>query len=250
MTARRDIFGTKLCFHIPWVTTCDNKGDVDDIKDAMKGMNEELKRELDDIRETMDKRARELSETLTRQRELIDNLAKETSDLAKAIDTTAKVVRVQHTDLSNGIQATNKQIWHMQRSIEILDRSVGLLLSSDNRLVTAQPALTELFNGYKSTLEFLRNISYLPILKSGEEFDFHIHSLPSNSVRNNTEVEKEIQEMPGAYKGFLVQVAAHKSGPAIGMIPRDLNGLYCLNATSCDAEQISVLPIISDITSV
>jgi hypothetical protein len=66
--------GLKPCFHIPWITTCDNSADVDDVKNALNDMKTEVRAELDNIKAVEDNRWSQLNADLSNQRTLIQQV--------------------------------------------------------------------------------------------------------------------------------------------------------------------------------
>jgi len=138
-------FGSAVCLHIPFFTTCDNSADLDKVRDALNASVSEIYSEIDSYKKTDNARAQTLSAVLNTQRKLIDTFATTSTNTAKAVANVAQSVQINAAQIADGDFQAHSQINYLKRVTNTLLKYSNAMASTDPRAVVAQPALTQLF---------------------------------------------------------------------------------------------------------
>eukprot|EP01124_Arcella_intermedia_P035911 TRINITY_DN9272_c0_g2_i1.p1 TRINITY_DN9272_c0_g2~~TRINITY_DN9272_c0_g2_i1.p1 ORF type:complete len:1004 (-),score=188.51 TRINITY_DN9272_c0_g2_i1:59-3070(-) len=186
-TLKRGLSGANspvLCLHIPFLTTCDNKVDLDQVKSVLKTAVDSVHVEIDSYKKTNDARANALAKALNEQKSVINSMIAYQTTVNKLVAECARSVQLNAAQIADGDFQAHSQINYLKRVTHSLLKYANALGSTDPRAVVAQPSLSTLFTTFLSSIQYLQNNSYIPILDFSNTFTWTETLLPAQSVQN------------------------------------------------------------------
>jgi len=181
------MYGLAFCLHLEFFTTCDNSGDLDEVKNTLEASVNEIWDELDAYKSTNDARYKALQDSLNTQRNILVELATQGQALQGLLVNVAEAVQVNAATIADGDFQTHSQINYLKRVTNSLIKYCEALGSTDPRATTAQPAMSKLFDGYVAAIANLTNTGMQAIVDSTNNFTWTERVLPSQAVHNFTD---------------------------------------------------------------